>query len=330
VSSPATVLEGLGVAIPPRVVTNEDFARYLDTSDHWIRTRTGIAQRHIAEPGCATSDLATEAGARAIKSAGGVPVDAVILGTTSPDRPCPATAPEVATRLGLHGVAAFDVMAACSSFLYGLATAAGMVSAGLADRVLVIGAETMSRLCDPSDRGTVVLFGDGAGAAVLRRGTSDEPGALRAFDLGSDGEYADTLAVEAGGSRLPVSTPGVPESARYLRMDGREVYRQAVRNMVSSSLKVLDRSGWGIDDVDCLVGHQANIRILSAVSERLGIPPERCHVNVERYGNTSSASIPLALADANLKPGMRVLLTAFGAGFTWASTTLIWPDLQIG
>lgn len=329
-SAPAAVLAGLGSTAPSRVVTNDDFARYLDTSDHWIRTRTGIEERRVADPDCATSDLATEAGALALKSAGETSVDTVVLGTTTPDRLCPSTAPEVATRLGLTGVAAFDVMAACSSFMYGLATASAMIVSGMADGVLVIGAEVLTRMVNPRDRTTAVLFGDGAGAAVLRRGTRDEPGALLAFDLGSDGEYADTLAVEAGGSRLPSWWPGVTDDDRYLKMEGREVYRQAVQHMVASSRVVLERSGWGIDDVDRMVGHQANVRILDAVGERLGIPQERCYVNVQRYGNTSAASIPLALAEADLEPSSRVLLTAFGAGFTWGSATLVWPDIQVG
>ncbi len=323
----AAVLAGLGVYAPPKVVTNDDLAADLDTSDEWITTRTGIRERRVADADLATTDLATEAGARALKSAGVDQVDAVLLGTTTPDRICPASAPEVATRLGLTHAAACDVSAACTSFVYGLANGTGLIAAGIAERVLVIGAETIFRFMDPQDRTTSVLFGDGAGAAVLRAGRPDEPGALGPFDLGSDGSLADMLAVDAGGSRL--WGPDIPREAHFLRMDGREVYRHAVQRMVASSQQVLDRLGWGIEDVDRLVGHQANARILEAVGQRLGVPAERCHINVGRYGNTSAASIPLALGDAELAAGQRVLLTAFGAGFTWGSTALVWPHIDV-
>jgi 3-oxoacyl-[acyl-carrier-protein] synthase III len=326
----AAVLTGLGTAVPTTVVTNEELARTLDTSDEWIRTRTGIRQRHVASPEIATSDLATEAGARALKSAGDDAVDAVVVATTTPDRMCPSTAPEVASRLGLGTVAAFDVGAVCSGFVYGLATATGLIAGGIADRVLVVGAEVINRFMNPADRGTRVIFGDGAGAAVLRRGRDDEPGALGPFDLGSDGEHAELLAVDAGGSRLPGSTAGIDPAAHYLRMDGREVYRHAVTRMVASSQRVLERVGWEVGDVDRLVAHQANVRILDAVGDRLGVAPERRHVNIHRYGNTSAASIPLALADAELRAGDRVLITAFGGGLTWGSTALAWPELTIG
>ena len=323
----AAVLAGLGVYAPPKVVTNDDLAADLDTSDEWITTRTGIRERRVADADLATTDLATEAGARALKSAGVDQVDAVLLGTTTPDRICPASAPEVATRLGLTHAAACDVSAACTSFVYGLANGTGLIAAGIAERVLVIGAETIFRFMDPQDRTTSVLFGDGAGAAVLRAGRPDEPGALGPFDLGSDGSLADMLAVDAGGSRL--WGPDIPREAHFLRMDGREVYRHAVQRMVASSQQVLDRLGWGIEDVDRLVGHQANARILEAVGQRLSVPVERCHINVGRYGNTSAASIPLALGDAELAAGQRVLLTAFGAGFTWGSTALVWPHIDV-
>jgi 3-oxoacyl-[acyl-carrier-protein] synthase III len=323
----AAVLAGLGTAVPPRVVTNDELAERMDTTDEWIRSRTGIAQRHVAEADVATADLAVEAGGLALKSFGGGGVDAVIVATTTPDRLCPSTAPEVASRLGLTDVAAMDVGAVCSGFVYGLATGSGLIAAGVADSVLVIGAESLHRFMDPDDRGTAVIFGDGAGAAVLRAGDLDEPGALGAFDLGSDGSNADLLAVDAGGSRLPGSTPDLPAAAHYLHMEGREIYRHAVTRMVASSQRVLERAGWAVDDVDRLVAHQANVRILDAVGDRLGVAPERRHVNIHRYGNTSAASIPLALADADLVAGDRVLLTAFGGGFTWGSTTLTWPEI---
>ncbi|HVM15837.1 MAG TPA: beta-ketoacyl-ACP synthase III [Egibacteraceae bacterium] len=323
------VIEGIGTSVPPRVVTNEEMAAHLDTTDEWVRTRTGIEQRHVADPDTATADLAVEAGARALKSAGGGDVDTVIVATTTPDRLCPSTGPEVAARLGLPKVAAFDVDGACAGFVYGLATAAGLLAAEAAERVLLIGAETMTRMVDPNDRTTAVLFGDGAGAVVLRPATSDdEPGAVGPFDLGSDGDLAELLAVPAGGSRRPADADTFSAGDHYLKMDGREVYRQACRRMVESSRAVLDRAGVTVDDVDRLVGHQANARILDAVANGLGVPEERRVVNVARYGNTSAASIPLALADLELTPGQLVLLTAFGAGLSWGSTLVLWPDLS--
>lgn len=323
------VIEGLGTCVPPRAVTNHELAQYLDTSDEWVRTRTGVEQRYVADSDTATSDLAVEAGARALKSAGGGDVDAVVVATTTPDRTCPSTAPEVASRLGMSKIAAFDVNSACTGFIYGLATSVGLLAAGAAERVLLVGAETMSRIVDPTDRTTAVLFGDGAGAVVLRRASGDnEPGTVGPFDLGSDGDLAELLTVPAGGSRRPADADSVSEGAHYLRMEGREVYRQAVNRMVESSRAVLDRAGLAVTDVDKMVGHQANARILEAVAERLGVPADRRVVNVARYGNTSAASIPLALADLDLEPGQRVLLTAFGAGLTWGSTVISWPQLS--
>ncbi len=321
------VVEGLGVHVPPRIVTNDELSRTLDTNDEWIRTRTGIAQRHWADPGTSTADLATEAGARALKSAGGGECDAVIVATMTPDRICPATAPEVAARLGLPHVAAFDVGAVCTGFVYALATATGLIAAGIAGRVLVIGAEVMSAVLDPDDRSSTVIFGDGAGALVLRAGDPDELGAVGPFDLGSDGEGADLIEIPAGGSRLPTGRDQPARAQHYFRMDGREVYRHAIPRMVESSRAVLAKAGMQVADVDRLVGHQANARILNAVGERLGVPTERCTVNIDRYGNTSGATIPLALADAGLVAGDRVLLTAFGGGLTWGSALLTWPDL---
>jgi 3-oxoacyl-[acyl-carrier-protein] synthase III len=324
----AAILEGLGTAVPTRVMTNDDFAAYLDTSDEWIRSRTGIAERRFAESDIATSDLAVDAGAAAIKSAGGGEVDIVILATTTPDRVVPGTAPEVASRLGLPNVAAFDVNGACSGFVYGLATGSAFIAGGLAKRVLMIGADTLSRIIDLDDRNTAVLLADGAGAVVLRAGDPDELGAVGPFDLGSDGEQGDLLHVPAGGSRRPASTETLAERAHALRMDGREVYRRAVVGMAASCQRVLDAVGLRTEDIDWVVGHQANARILEATASRLGVLPERCVINIDRYGNTSAASIPLALADMPARPGDRVMLTAFGAGLTWGSTLVRWPDLQ--
>jgi 3-oxoacyl-[acyl-carrier-protein] synthase-3 len=326
----AAVLTGLGVNVPPHVLTNDDLAERMDTSDEWIRTRTGIRERRVAAEDTSTADLAVEAGLRALKSAGGTAVDAVIVATTTPDRLCPSTAPEVASRLDHTGAMAFDIGAVCSGFVYGLAAGAGLIAAGTTDRVLVIGAEVMFRFMAPTDRSTAVIFGDGAGAVVLRAGRSDELGAFGPFDLGADGTGSDLIRVDAGGSRLPGSRGGIPADAHFLHMDGREVYRHAVARMVASSRTVLERVGWTVDDVDRLVAHQANSRIIDAVGDRLGLPAAKRFLNVDRYGNTSAASIPLALADADLSPGDRVLLSAFGGGLTWGSTVLTWPDITVG
>jgi 3-oxoacyl-[acyl-carrier-protein] synthase-3 len=322
------VLDGIGVAVPRQVVTNDHFAARLDTTDEWIRTRTGIVERRIAEPHVATSDLAFEAAQAALKSAPGDEIGALIVATTTPDHPMPGVAPLVAARLGLNPIPAYDIQAVCSGFIYGLSSAAGLIATGVADRVMVIGADIMSRVVDQDDRATAVLFGDGAGAVTVRAGHPDELGAIGPFDLGSDGEQARLLFIAAGGTRTPVDA-ATDTGQRFLKMDGRQVYRHAVRRMTESSQRLLQRAGLEIGDVDRFVAHQANLRILMAVADRLGIPDERRVSNVHRYGNTSAASIPLALADAGLRPGMRVLLTAFGSGFTWGSTLMTWPDLAL-
>ncbi|MEV7977590.1 beta-ketoacyl-ACP synthase III [Streptomyces sp. NPDC086519] len=335
-SAPAAVLCGLAGWVPSRVVTNDELAERLDTDDTWIRTRTGIRRRHLADPGQATSDLAVEAGRLALRSAeggsGDGSADTVIVATTTPDRPCPATAPLVAARLGLDGAAAFDVGAVCTGFVYGLATAAGLIASRVAARVLLIGADTYSTIVDPLDRANAIIFGDGAGAVVLRAGHPDEPGAVGHVDLGSDGAHEDLIMVAAGGSRRPYAHGGEPTPAqRHFAMRGREVYRHAVTRMAASARTALDRAGRKTDDVDHLVPHQANLRILHSVADDLGLPRERCVANVDSVGNTGAASIPLALADAaargRIRPGDRLLLTAFGGGLTWGSCLLTWPSL---
>lgn len=327
------VLVGLGTAIPGdavagRLVTNNDMAERLDTDDRWIQTRTGIQSRYFVDAGVNTSDLAVAAGEDALKSAGGADVDGVIVATSTPDRLMPATATEVATRLGLAGVGAYDVNAACAGFVYALATGAGWIAAGVAQRVLIIGAEVYSRIVDQDDRSTAVLFGDGAGAVVLGAGDDGQTeGVIGPFDLGSDGEKADFLCIPAGGVRQRIDRDALDAHDQYLKMDGKEVYRQAVRRMTESSTKVVKQAGLTIDDVDVFVAHQANIRILTAVADRLGVAQERRFSNVARFGNTSAASIPIALAEADLRPGATVLLTAFGAGFSWGSALVRWPRL---
>lgn len=327
----AAVVAGLGSWVPPRIVSNEELSERLATSDEWIRTRTGIRERRVVDPGMSTADLAAEAGQRALKSGGDVRVGAVVLATTTPDYLCPGTAPEVASRLGHSGVAALDVGAVCTGFVYALATGAGLIGIGLADRVLVIGADTFSTILDPNDRTTTAIFGDGAGAVVLRAGHRTEPGALGPFDLGSDGDLADLITIPAGGSRQRSVGGPAPSSDYYFQMQGKRVFENAVLRMAESAHKALYRAGWRIDQVDRFVGHQANARILRILAEKIGIQQDRIVCNIETVGNTAAASIPLVLTDAardgRLRAGHRVLLTAFGGGLTWGSTTLDWPDI---
>jgi 3-oxoacyl-[acyl-carrier-protein] synthase III len=327
----AAVIEGLGSWVPPRIVRNEDLSERLRTSDEWIRSRTGIRQRRVVDPGTSTTDLAVEAGQRALKSAGDVRVEAVVLATTTPDYLCPASAPDVASRLGHAGVAALDVGAVCTGFIYALATGAGLIGIGMADRVLVIGADTFSTILDPNDRTTTVIFGDGAGAVVLRAGQQTEPGALGPFDLGSDGDLVDLIRIPAGGSRQRSVNRPVSSSSYYFQMQGKPVFENAVLRMTESAQKALRKASWRVEQVDRFVAHQANVRILKALAEHIGISQDRIVCNIETVGNTVAASIPLALADAIrngvLKTDHRVLLSAFGGGLTWGSTTLSWPNV---
>ncbi len=327
---------GIGTALPDRVVSNDDWAATLDTDDEWIRSRTGIRERRFAGDGESTGTLAATAARGALADAGidAADLGAVIVATTTPDRPMPGVAVGVAAALGSQA-AAFDVQAACAGFVTALRVAAPLVASG---PVLVIGAETMSRVLDHTDRGTAVLFGDGAGAVVLgHAGATSQPhptfgrgGTIGPFDLGSDGTQVEILEIPAGGSLAPASEATVAANQHTVQMHGPEVYRNAVTRMAESSRAVLDHAGLTAQDVDVLVGHQANARILDAVARRLDLPAERQQLSVDRHGNTSAASIPLALADAAadglLRPGARVLLTAFGSGLSWASCLLTLGD----
>ncbi|MEV7736585.1 beta-ketoacyl-ACP synthase III [Streptomyces sp. NPDC088921] len=331
---PYAVLRGLGAHLPSRRVTNAELATLFDTTDEWITTRTGIRERYWAPPGQSTGDLATEAARAALKSAGlddGPDVGLLIVATTTPDHPCPGTAPDVAARLGLGHAAAYDIAAVCSGFVYALEAAANAIQAGRVERALVIGAETYSTILSPNDRTTSVIFGDGAGAVVLGRGSGDEPGRLLAFDLGSDGSGKDLIRIPAGGSRQRTSGLPLAEDDQYFTMQGKKVFAHAVRRMSESSLAVLDSVGWSADEVGHLVGHQANLRILRAVAEQLGLDADQAVTNIDKVGNTSAASIPLALADAaaagTFRTGEGLLLTAFGGGLTWGSAALTWPDI---
>jgi 3-oxoacyl-[acyl-carrier-protein] synthase-3 len=305
---PGAVVTGWGIAVPDKIVTNEDLSATLDTNDAWITERTGIKQRHI---GGTTSELAIIAGRQALERAGRRPeeIDLLVLATTTPDAVVPGTSATVQDALGTGG-GAFDLNAACSGFVYALVVAHGMVLAG-ARRVLVVGSDTLSRITDWDERSLAVIVGDGAGAVVLE--ATDGPGELLSWDLGADGSLRHLLKCDTGG---------------YLYMNGREIFRHAVRAVVDSSLAALGRAGLSPADVDVFVPHQANARIITAARERLGIAEEKCVVTIDRYGNTSSASVPLALADALetglLRPGARVLMSGFGGGMTWASAVLLW------
>ncbi len=330
------VVAGIGGCLPARVLANDDViaAGALSTTDEWLRTRTGIVRRRRAAPGTGTGALATGAARAALRSAieaSGDPPgpDLVLLATTTPDHPCPASAPEVAHRLGLNGIPAFDLAAVCSGFVYGLTVATALVRGGVCSAPLVIGADAFSSILDPTDRETAPIFGDGAGAVLLRPGSVDEPGAVLAADLGADGAGRDLITVPGGGSRDPGPPDHDAHSDHVFRMRGREVYAHAVRRMTASSRAVLDRLGWPAADVRAFAAHQANQRILDAVADRLGIPPERRLGNLSELGNTAAASIPLVLADASARngtePGAPTLLTAFGGGLPWGSTALTWP-----
>lgn len=313
------VITGVGGYVPPDTLDNAALAAVLDTDDDWIVSRTGIRSRHVVAPAVRTGALAVEAGRRALAAAGRTSVAAVVVATSTPDRSCPATAPWVADRLGLTGIAAFDVAAVCSGFVYALAVADGLVAAGTADSVLVVGADTFSRILDPADRSTRVIFGDGAGAVVVEAGSGT--GRVLATSLGSDGSGADLITV-------PGDTLAPPDP--YFRMSGSKVFVRAVEHMTTAVREVLDRVGWHPDEVDALVPHQANARILTACAAELGIPETRVVSNVAAVGNTVAASIPLALADAvrsgRLTGGERVVLTAFGGGLSWGAIALIWPE----
>jgi 3-oxoacyl-[acyl-carrier-protein] synthase-3 len=331
VTGPATaVLEGVAGWVPPRRVSNDELPASWGVDDAWVRRRTGIGARHRTDPGVSTGDLALEAGRRVLERTGSHGVDTVLVATSTPDHPMPAMAPALAAGLGLGHVAAFDVSAVCSGFVYGLATAAGLIAGGLSQRVLLVAADVYSTLTDPGDRGAGAVFADGAGAVVLRAGSADEPGALLAFDLGSDGSGQDLITVPGGGARERSEPGRFAPADRYFRMNGREVFQHAVTRMTESSQAVLQRAGWLTDDVDRFVAHQANARILHAVGDRIGLSGERIVSNIERVGNTGAASIPLALADAaargELRAGHRVVLTAFGGGLAWGSVALVWPE----
>lgn len=319
---------GWGKYVPERVVTNDELSRVLDTSDEWIRTRTGIRERRVAHPDETTASMAILAGRAALGKAGLGPeaLDCVFVATCTPDHPFPATASIVQAGLGATRAGACDLNAACSGFVYALAVADSCIRAGLYRNVMVVGAETFSRIVDWNDRATCVLFGDGAGAVVLRAGEG-RYGLLTAT-LGSDGTGADLLQVPAGGSSMPASENTIQDRLHMIRMDGREVFRFAVGILPRLASQVLADAGWSTADLDLFVAHQANERIIQAAARTLGLPDEKVYVNVHRYGNTSAASIPIALCEASeegrLRDGSQVVLAGFGSGLSWAACALRW------
>jgi 3-oxoacyl-[acyl-carrier-protein] synthase III len=318
---------GLGSVLPERIVTNAEFEKLVDTSDEWIRERTGIRERHVAAQDEVTSDLAVQAGRIALDAAGIAPeqLDLIVCATLTPDTPIPSAAVWVQRKLGV-AAPAFDVNAACAGFSYALSTGTAFIESGQAETVLVIGAEVLSRVMDYTDRGTCILFGDGAGAMVLR--PSESPGIIGSV-LGADGRAAEILIIPAGGSARPASHETVDARDHSIRMpNGRDVFKRAVVEMTNACRELLEKSGYTPEDVDLLIPHQANARIMIAVAERLGVPLDRAVVDVETIGNTSAASIPIALDRAwragRIESGDLVLLTSFGAGLAWGANLIRW------
>ncbi len=319
---------GTGKYVPEKILTNSDLEKIVETNDEWIVSRTGIRERHIAAPHEATSDLAYEAALKALESAGmkAEELDLIIVATVTPDSSFPSTACILQDKLGAKGAAAFDLSAACSGFVYSLATATGFIKTGMYNNALIIGADTLSRITDYTDRNTCVLFGDGAGAVII--GEVPEGRGFQSFDLGAEGSGGSLLKMEAGGSRLPASQQTIEDKKHFIYMNGREVFKFAVRVMGTATERVLTKAGLGKEDIDLFVPHQANIRIIQSAMQRLDLPEEKCVINVDRYANTSAASIPLALVEAaeagRMKEGDTVLMVGFGGGLTWGASVLIW------
>ncbi len=326
---PIIEVAGLGVYAPERVVRNADFEKTLDTSDQWIVERTGIRERRYAAPGESVAMMAREASLKALAQAGLGPEDVhgIVLGTATPDRLLPSTACDLQALLGAKNAAAFDVSAACPGWLFALTVAEGLVAAGQGDNFLVVGAEKLTSIADPTDRSTAILFGDGAGVAVVRRATGTSRGVLSTF-IKSDGTLAHLLYRPGGGATDPISDKVVAERSHFIKMAGREVFKSAVLTMSEACDQALLRAGVTADQIDLLVPHQANLRIIEATAKHAGMPLDKVMVNVDRYGNTSSASIPLALdqavAEGRVKPGSLLLMVSFGGGFTWASAVVRW------
>jgi 3-oxoacyl-[acyl-carrier-protein] synthase-3 len=324
---------GTGSYVPERVLTNDDLSKFVDTSDEWITTRTGIKERHIAAEGEATSDMATKAALRALEAAGmkAEEIELIIVATVTPDMFFPSTACFVQKKIGAANAVCFDVSAACSGFLYALQVARNFINTGARGTALVIGAEKLSSLINWKDRNTCVLFGDAAGAVVLKRNddtASNAPGRVLSTVMGSDGNLADLLKVPGGGSACPITPENADSRPNTIHMEGRETFKHAVTRMCQAAEQALAQAGLATTDINMVIPHQANARIITAIAERLGVPEEKTFMNLQKYGNTSAATIPVALDEAHrsgaIKSGDVLLLVAFGGGFTWASTVLRW------
>lgn len=321
-------ITGTGAYLPEKVITNADLEEMVDTSDEWIRQRTGIVERRIADDDTATSDLSIRAARRAIEHAQIDPVDIemILVATVTPDTFFPSTACYVQKGIGAKNASAMDVSAACAGFLYGLDLADGLIKSGRYDTILVVGGEVFNNIINWQDRSTCVLFGDGAGAAVVQ--ATEEPKGILASYIGSDGDYADInlLGIPAGGSRMPLTPEGIKRKLDKIQMNGREVFKLGVRLMPEAAQRVLRKANVSVKDIDLLIPHQANLRIIEAVGDRLGVPREKVYINVDKYGNTSAATVIIALDEAIregcAKPGDLILLVTFGAGVTWGSTLL--------
>ncbi|MBI5837760.1 MAG: ketoacyl-ACP synthase III [Candidatus Eisenbacteria bacterium] len=326
---PLARIVGTGSYVPEKVLTNADLAHMVETSDEWITTRTGIKERHVAAPGQATSDLAVEAARRALDAAGMKPedLDLLVCATVTPDTLFPSCACAIQDKLGAKAAAAMDISAACSGFIYGVHMLRSMIALGTAKRVLLVGAETLTKITNYEDRGTCVLFGDGAGAVVLVPEGDRRHGVL-ASRIGSDGTARGMLYQPAGGSAIPATQESVAAKLHTIHMRGNEVFKFAVRGMEEVTRGVMEDAGITADDIRLLVPHQANLRMIQALGERLGVPDERVYVNIDRFGNTSSASVPIALDEVvrsgRLVPGDMVVLVAFGGGLTWGALALRW------
>jgi 3-oxoacyl-[acyl-carrier-protein] synthase-3 len=327
-SSSRSVIRGTGMSVPEKVVTNADFERIVDTSDEWITTRTGIKERRMCAADQHTADLAAEAGRATLADAGLDPrdVDILILSTATPDHLLPATACEAQAILGCENAAAFDISAACAGWLYGVSLADALIGSGMHENVLVIGAEKMSAILDYTDRTTCVLFGDGAGAALVSRGNGNGRGILGTH-MRTDGRQARLLWRPAGGAAMPSTDETRSGRMEFVKQEGREIFKQAVMCMEDACRKVLAATDHRISDIDLVIPHQANIRIIDAVTSRLGVESDRVFVNIDRYGNTSSASIPIALAEARQQgrvgEGATILMTAFGGGLAWGASVIV-------
>lgn len=319
------VLSGVGAATPERVLTNFDFEKMVETTDEWIVTRTGIRERHVVENGTVGTDLALEASQKALREAGLSPeeLDLILLGTVTPDYIVPSSACILQKKLGAVHAAAMDVVAGCTGFIYGLATANAFIQSGLYKNILVIGVEVLTKLTNYKDRNTCVLFGDAAGAVVVQAAAPEERRGILSTFLAADGSLADLLYVPIGGTVEPLTPENYDQRGQYIKMAGNEVFKSAVREMGEAAALALEKAGCSADELALLIPHQANIRIIEATAKRVGLPMEKVYVNIDRYGNTSSASVPLALWEARqkgkVKNGDLVLMVAFGAGFTWGS-----------